>query len=271
MKQKEILVSKQTDIPYAEEYPIIIRDNETDYKAIINPDTNNTFAIVSKDYQLVPHRDVYEQIMNSDKFEIKRSAVYKKGRTLMIEIVPTETEKIELIPDTKDYVEPRARIFNSYDTTKALSVEGYGMRLVCSNGMIAPGFTSRYRKTHSFTNIDINDINRNIELALNTWTTSAEQLQYANTKKVDVAYTLALSKFPKRYLKPANELLLGKQTETVYNIWNALTNVVTHIVDDNVQTGTLVSYQKKANNVFKALNDPRAEPKLSSELPKLED
>jgi len=271
MKAQDLILKELKQIPAAEEQPVKIRNKDTNYKAIIDPKTNTTFAIVSKDYQLTQHQEVWKQVIKNKKYKIESAAIFKKGRVMMIELIPVEETKIELLPKSKDYLQPRVRIFNSYDSTKALSVQGYGMRLICSNGATAPGMTTRYKRRHAFKNIDLKVLDKQIDLALASWTTSAATLQKSASTTVLIKDALKeLGKFPKKYTEIALSNL-KKDKDTLYNIWNALTSAITHDMQPNVSTGTLVKYQNRVNRIFNLLNDPETDPVLNDNNPALEE
>lgn len=256
---KEINDLKLETIPLAKEEELILHNKPTGFKAIYNPDTKDVYTVTSDSYQLIQHRDVWNAVAKQTKFKIGETALYKNGGVMVIELLPKTETKEELIVGTKDFFEPRVRLINSYDTSKALSIQAYGMRLVCSNGMIAPGFVNRFKQAHTFQNIDIDSLGDKIELAMNSWVATRDQLKAAAAKNVNIEYAIhSVGKFPKKYADEVRSLLKPK-TDTLYNVWNAFTNVLSHQMKANVQTGTLIKYQQRANKVFTLLNDPQAE------------
>lgn len=258
-KREEIQNLKLETIPLAEEQGLQLYNKPTGFKAIYNPDTKAVYTVTSDSYQLIQHRDVWNAIAKLAKFKVGDTALYKGGGVMVIELLPKTPIKEELIVGTKDFFEPRVRIINSYDTSKALSIQAYGMRLVCTNGMIAPGFVNRFKQAHTFQNIDIETLGDKIELAMNSWTATRDQIKQASTKRVNIEYAIhSVGKFPKKYADEVRKLLKPK-LDTIYNVWNAFTNVLSHQMKENVQTGTLIKYQQRANKVFTLLNDPQAE------------
>jgi hypothetical protein len=205
-------------------------------------------------YQVVQHRDVIDQLQKdpefNQKYRIDTATVYKSGCVLMLEVVPLQKTEVEIVPG--DNIAPSVRIYNSYDSTKALIVESFGMRLICKNGAVAPGGVDRFHKAHTHQNADITQLNQAIEKAMATWEVSANTLRKAYTKNVDIEDTMKLLKnFPEKYKKIVIQNL--RRIDTLYNLWNALTNCITFEV--NVSTSTLISYQNMVNKIFKVLSE----------------
>lgn len=270
MKAKDIKIRNEGNllelIPLVDTAEISVRGNiEEGFKAIVNSD-GKTIAVQKKTYQLVQHRDVVSELLNNDdfkqKYKIVQATIYKSGCVMMLEIQPLHEQRVELVPG--DFLAPSVRVFNSYDSTKALIVESFGMRLICSNGAVAPAGVDRFHKTHTHQNANILELNAQIEKAMETWKVSAGTLQKAYTKVVDVEDTLKLLKnFPEKYRKIVIQNL--RRNDTLYNLWNALTNCITY--ETSVSTSTLVNYQNMVNKIFNVLNDPEVDPVLNEGSP----
>jgi len=269
MKQ-ELVVKEIKNIPEVEEIPIKVYEKDTKYKAIVQKENKKTLSVVGINYQLKQHKEIYEYISKLKDYQICYAEVFKNGKILMIEMIKKDEkeQKHELLPG--DFYLRKLRIFNSYDESYALSVQAYGLRLVCKNGMVAPGYTTRFKKVHTFKNINLEDLEKYIELADNAWKESEQVLQKANITKIDVDTTIVkyLKYFPKKYI----DLIRGKvkTVDTVYNLWNAVTNVVTYNMAPRLRTNTLVEYQRLANKVIQSINDPECEPVMKGSKPKSE-
>lgn len=240
------------------------------FKSIVNTN-GEEIAVQKKTYQLIQHKDVVSELLNDlnfqAKYKIVAATVYKSGCVMMLEVIPIIEQSVEIVPG--DVIHPSVRIFNSYDSTKALTVESFGMRQICSNGAVAPGGVDRFHKTHTHQNISINQVMPAIEKAMATWTVSAITLRKAYTKIVDVEDTLKLLKnFPEKYLKIVKADL--RRNDTLYNVWNALTSCISK--EMKVSTSTLVNYQRMVNKIFNVLNDPEEDAIVngSDELPETE-
>jgi len=246
-KWKEAKIESIFNIPWIQTVPVIIENKESGYKAIINPETKDTISIVTNAYQPIQHRDVYDVVAKLNKYKIKTASIYRHGRMLMVEIEERSPVKQELLPG--DYFENRIRIFNSYDGTRALSVQAYALRLVCKNGMIAPVSIHSFHKVHAFQNINLEEVERHVELASNLWIESRDLIRAATKTEINVAEVMEKFYFlPKKYAKMVVESLDTKAT--VYDTWNAMTNVISHEMEPKISTNNLVETQKEVNKIF---------------------
>jgi len=249
MKIQDLIVKNIGDIPTVEEAPVRVLGKNTDYKAIVNSD-KETVSIVSKNYQLVQHRDIWKKIHEMKQLKVKDAVIYRDGKVLLVELAESRPKKLELLEG--DYMTRRIRIFNSYDLTHALSVQSYGVRLVCTNGMIAPAFTERFRGRHTYNSINIGELNKYIKVAFEVWATTNKLFKKAEKTIVPVKDALKYMKYlPKKYQKIIIENLNKK--ENVYVIWNESTRTIAHDMTKNMQTASLVRHQRQANNLFKIL------------------
>ena len=175
-KPKESTIKSIHEIPWVAEVPIKVYRKESGYKALVNDKTKKTISIVSNAYQPIQHKDVWDEASKHKKYKIVKGQLYNRGRVFMIEIIDRKPAKVELVPG--DYMESRVRIFNSYDGSKALTVQSYGIRLVCSNGMVAPVMLSQFRKAHVYQNIQVPEIGKAIELGMAVWQGNTDYLVY---------------------------------------------------------------------------------------------
>ena len=137
-------------LPRAYEAPIAVLrgdkwiENEN-YKAIIG-ENGKVYDIVSKDYKLVEHEElvgIVLDILESRGLDIIdiEPVVSRDGAKMFCNITSKETEIVGEI------VRFGIRVTNSYDRSLGINVLGYGLRLVCKNGMVAPtGETVRYAR-----------------------------------------------------------------------------------------------------------------------------
>ncbi len=246
MEQEYVTIKKAEDIPDVREVPVEVLEQGTDYKAIVETDTNETLSIVSDKYQLTPHSSVWAQVKTLGKFKVTRAQLYKYGNAMIIEIRDKVAQNIEVMPG--DLIERQVRVINTYDLTRALSVQSIGLRLVCKNGAMAPGMVERFRKSHTYNNIDVNEIGKYVELSMEAWAKSGELLRLSAKQIVESKPTVEGLKFPKKY----TEIILEKldKKNDIYTIWNATTETITKDIAPNIQTAGLLEFQYKANSVF---------------------
>lgn len=246
--RQEYVIENVKQIPEVRIEPVkVLNQPVREFKAIVSNDDDNLLHVVGKDYQLTQHRDVYNMVASLRNYKIESATLYRSGRVLCIEVIPNDVDTIEFIP--KDGFHPMARIINSYDLTRALSVASYGLRLVCSNGMVAPVFTKRYRRHHSFSNISLKDVANAVKIAMNAWIESKDIIRRANNVRVDSEEAIKSLQYPKKYTERMVKEVETPE-DTVYNIWNGITWVISHQVQDNVQTDRLIEFQQTANKIF---------------------
>jgi hypothetical protein len=247
IKMKEISIHNIQGIPVVFQQDIELFDKPTGYKALVDEKTKETVSIVTDKYQPIQHRAVWIEAEKQKNYMIKTAQLYNKGKSFMIELKERTPHKVELLPG--DYLERGVRLFNSYNCTKALTVESYGLRLVCMNGMVAPMGIQRYHKAHVYNNIDINELGKYIELAMEAWVSSKEVFKKATQISMNVDKAIEkIGYLPKKYAKIITENLSKK--ETLYDIWNEVTRTITHDMAPNVSTNILVYAQKQANKVL---------------------
>jgi len=137
-------------LPRAYEAPIAVLrgdkwiENEN-YKAIVGED-GRVYDIVSKDYKLVEHEElvgIVLDILESMNLEVMdvEPVVSRYGAKMVCNITFREGKIMGEI------VRFGIRVTNSYDRSLGINVLGYGLRLVCKNGMVAPtGETVAYSR-----------------------------------------------------------------------------------------------------------------------------
>lgn len=269
LRTPELVLKAEKEIPIATEVPLSINGKEIPFKAITSAkDNTDVFNVVSKTYQLIQHKDVWNAVSKLKKYKIVESRIIKGGRIMMIELVNATETNIEVLP--KDFYQPRVRIFNSYDATRALSAQAFAIRLICTNGAVGIQKIGHHYKAHTHENINLKELTKFVEEAMAAWNVAAPVLRESAKFMIEPKQALAaIGKFPKKYAELALKQCNAKQ-DTLYNVWNAFTNIVTHQMKGNVATTTLVKYQSRVNRVFNLLNRPDADPIISDPHPRTE-
>jgi len=250
--ERETVVEDPLEIPLVCEYPVFLDTGSNfkeavGWKAITESITNRPLSIVSQRYSVVQHREVAAEVVGYCEqrgYGIVRMMLLQSGRKLMIEVKSGDMVEID-----GDEIEKRCLVYNSYNTSKALSVLTAGMRLVCSNGLVAPGFVERLRKVHVFKFFEIAKINQTIEAGFKAWDVSQDVLERAVNTMASTDKVLEFVKLPETYLKLAKERLAPR--ENLNEIWNCLTQILTH--ETGCGVNTTIEYYKEANKVFQFL------------------
>lgn len=233
-------------IPWVSEVPIIIKNKETGFKAIVDEISGDTIVIVPTKYQFIQHRVVAKQALEIEGLEAVDLMLLKGGKQLYIEL--RSKDKFELLP--QDYIERRVRIINAYDKNAYLTVQAYAMRLVCNNGMVAPRLIKEQRIIAFGKNIFKGEMEQAIKEAFDVWLGVKPLIEKAQQTTVSVKDFVAEfgNILPKKYMKLVLDNL--DERETVYDIWNQLTYVISHYIEPRVKKSCLVAVQKKVNKVL---------------------
>jgi len=248
-KWVETKVEEPNQVPVVDEVTLIAHDRETGYKAVVDKTTMDTICVVPMEYQLVQHQHVLKEVAKLDNYIIRKMELMENGRMIMIEVTEQQPKKIELMP--KDFIEVGARITNDYGKNAGLQVQGFGTRLVCSNGLVAPKFGNKIPVQAFGTAEFAEEMQMHIDNAFSIWedTKMTELFKYANETSVHVKDILEDHSFlPKKHMEEVIKNL--KDEETLYNIWNAYTQVITHQIAPNTKDLNTIGLQKRANKLL---------------------
>ena len=251
-KSQEVVVGKENQLPKVDEVELFAHDRETGTKAVVDLNTMETICVVNKENQIIQHQHVLEEVEKLENYIIKKQSLLHMGRVLMIELVEREPKQIELLPN--DFLECGAYVVNDYGKTRGLSVQGYGMRLICSNGVVAHK-AGRVMQVFAYGTAEFSEeLQAQIEASLSVWHQVQDLMQKANDVTISVKDMLEDHNFlPKKYMDLVIDRLDDK--ETIYNIWNTYTQVITHEIGPHVQTPGRLSLLKRANKILAIATD----------------
>ncbi|GAH31930.1 unnamed protein product, partial [marine sediment metagenome] len=245
-----VVIIEEKQLPTVEEVPLNAHDRETGYKAVVDLSTMDTICVVPNDNQIVQHNHVLKEVNKLDNYIVHKTELLKNGTMLMIELKEREPKQIELLP--KDFLEVSAYIFNDYKKSRGLSVLGGGVRISCTNQV-----TSLIKKKSlpvlAYGTAEFSaEIESQLTKCIEAWRDPAigEIMKLANETTVSIKdIATELPKLPKKY---TDEVMDGlKDQDTVFNIWNAYTQVITHKIAPGVRTLKQLSLQKRANKILK--------------------
>jgi len=121
------------------------------YTAIINPDTNDLFSIVSPKYKIVKHIDILSKVEDAIVKHIEYGA---PKRTIATFENGARMQAKYIFPDVSvnikgaDNIHPSIEIRNGYDGMWGFGVMFGAFRLVCSNGLVIGQKELNFRKKH---------------------------------------------------------------------------------------------------------------------------
>jgi hypothetical protein len=134
---------------------------DTQYDALYREEDGKQLSVVSRDYQLVTHKEAMEFVFNELDdmrlpFETKRIGLTNQGKRMLYEIeFPMEEFDI---PGDESKGTPTLLVTNSIDRSKSFTL-GFGTyRLICTNGMIIGERLFNVAETHYRENIKFAEI-----------------------------------------------------------------------------------------------------------------
>ena len=127
------------------------------YRAVVDRNTDRTFAIVKDGYQVVKHEDVIKSMdeLCTDFPEygepMREVWLSNYGGRMKTRWTFTDVDfKIgKLTSGEPDIVNPTLETFSSYDTSLAQTTLVGGFRMVCANGMQVGKVLGKYKRKHT--------------------------------------------------------------------------------------------------------------------------
>lgn len=138
------------------------------FKAVVNPDANHVYSIVSDDYRLIKHEEaaIMVEIAINDNPQLGKYGLntefYGEHDARMMRTYRFTDITTEIEPGDKVF--PELHLFNSYDTVWPFVILLGAFRLVCENGLVVGREFLHLRKRHVF-QIE-NDLKKQISKAL---------------------------------------------------------------------------------------------------------
>ena len=132
---------------------------DTGWDNIYRDDNGESLGVVSRDYKLVTHEEFLEKAIKGFKnlpdVKVDRFYLPDNGRRFCLNISFAKDYEVGKLEDgAKDLIRPGASLWNSFDRSLQWKIEGYFIRLICSNGMVtreaAYGVSKRHMKNFNF-------------------------------------------------------------------------------------------------------------------------
>ena len=249
MSESEIVIEADDKIPTIEEVELEAHDRDTGHKAVVDKSTMDTICVVPKDNYIIQHKHVLEELRKLDNFKINNILLSKAGARMEVELREIEPNKIELLPD--DFLECGAKVYNDYSIPRGLSVSGFGMRLVCSNGMVAPKVSRKMAVYAYGTNEFSTELLDQLNACFAIWQDPIvlETIKEAAETEVSVKDIIIEHDFlPGKYMKDVVDKL--KDKASLYDIYNAFTEVITHTIAPNIKSEAATGLLRRANKII---------------------
>jgi len=212
------------------------------YKAIVNPEIDKVYSIVSKDYKLIRHEDAVQRIETAidenrklGKYDTMTEFYNDGARMRMIFRFYEKSVEIK----KEDAVNPELHLFNSYDTTWPFIVIVGAFRFVCANGLVVGKKYLHLRKRHIY-HFDEMDLNEQVSTALKRFKLQSDQWKKWTDRQVtEKIYEnlMKIMKFGKKAIEMVEKQILSEAKDytdngfPIMNLWifyNVLTWYITH-------------------------------------------
>ncbi len=245
-----------------------------DFKAIVNPNTEEIISVVGSGYQLVQNADIFPQYdeaiymsnLNTNGMTRKVYTSHNEGRTKVEYRFPEHRVSIM----DNDEIDLTLTVLNSYDTSwRFRSILG-AFRLLCTNGMIVGTAFQQYQGKHTL-NLDTNRAIKDLALSLDFFEENANSWkEYPNVRvnafQVDRVFK-ALSKDSKSIrvaLDESHEGYVRRLGDNLWALFNTLTHWSTHYkVRNEANTSSIVlNREDKVRKVLPMLDDIRWSPQV---------
>ncbi len=227
-------------------------------KAVYRPDIDKTLGIVSKNYQIVPHKDVIETFDKCPTLYRRKATTCKEGAVLFADYdIGTNGDIKKEDVNVGDTISFGLRVFNSYNLYSGVGYEIVGNRLVCKNGMVLPKTLSRLSWRH-FENVDVDKFRElitfnmgNIDKTVEIWKTWSKTKAKENRIR---AFTDNAIKGGCLGQKVGAELTEKAVVENkkmgVWGVYNVFTAYVTHDLKVRNEENRLLSVREKEANLL---------------------
>ena len=243
--------------------------NVKDFKAIVNPETEEIISVVGSGYQLVQNADIFPQYdeaielsdLNTKGMERKVYTSHSGGRTKVEYTFPEHRVSIK----DDDELDLTLTVLNSYDTSwRFRSILG-AFRLLCANGMIVGTAFQQYAHKHTL-NLDTDRAIKDLALSLDFFEENANSWRdYPNVRvnafQVDKVFK-ALAKDSKSIrvsLDESHEGYVRRLGDNLWALFNTLTHWSTHYkVKNTANTSSIIiNREDKVRKVLPMLDDIR--------------
>jgi len=234
-------------------------------KALVNPENDSVFSVVTDDYDLITHQDalnnIEEVINNKVEFGAysKDVVFYPDSDNPDAAIKATYTFKdVDFKIGGGEIIHPTITVFNSYNKKFAYKVLFGAFRLVCSNGLVIGEKFVAYRKEHH-QNYDIqavaNILDSNMDKMadqINLWDKWLDRkVIEGDIKLID---KIGFNKTQKEELYFEKEVSTNHTMEDITNgisnywiFFNLIMQYITHKVNNGVLKERMIN---RARNLF---------------------
>jgi hypothetical protein len=223
------------------------------YMGIWNTSKDVLESIQSKDYRLVQHGEAFSPIV-----ETLQMAGYKNAKTRIYEgngkaVMTLLFPEIKVVPKDGNELMLGFMAKNSYNGSLAVSIEGYGFRGICSNGMIlGKSLLGSFREIHM--GRQHSTIRTSIHAFMEEIATRIPRVKTAIDMAIEEELTPELAKivlekvgFGTRRVEQFAEVYNQTQEPSRFGLYNAVTYFASH---DATSEATARRYELMAQKIL---------------------
>lgn len=210
-----------------------------DHRVIYNEDTKDIIAVVSSKYTLIRHEvfiDAVVEALKGTDYDVYAFVGYGKN----MEKLYIYTGKAEYIEIGDDRIRKGLVFSNSVDGSVSVRIKYNLFRLACRNGMVLKGATELIKHIHR--GVSINEdklydwVEEGIKIAEEQYVAIEKTIRVAMEKEIDIQATLEYltnRRYPKWLInalenRVRNAKLDGSRVKTAWDMYNEITNLLTH-------------------------------------------
>lgn len=215
---------------------------DRDLQAIVRTDTRQIIAVHGVRYKLVKNEEVFKPFddlvrstknLDTNGMRIVDQTSYIGGRTIRSYIFPEHRIQIGR-GRSKDKVEMRLNVINSYDGSTNMRFNLGGFRIVCANGMVIGDEVANYTSRHT-SGFSVMELKHRIAASLDNFLQVGEQWRlWARTPCTDKKALAVMTKIAGKSEKLLADLMMfwdlekAKLGDTMWALFNAMTYWSTH-------------------------------------------
>jgi hypothetical protein len=216
----------------------------SDYKAIVREDTNEPISIVKNSYQVVPNETLINKLMHElvlidTPFKIDPSHSFCENNRMRLQVTFPQLS----LKDDESRIALSLYLHNSYDMSEGVRMFWGAIRAICSNGSVFGKVLSQFYARHT-QGFQISNLRKTL--------TETYDMIPAIQNRINELRSLPVSAQVKEDLekevgkKMAKEVLPNADMLSQWQLYNALTHIISHSVEQRLRA----RYQIAVSKVF---------------------
>ncbi|TFB10210.1 DUF932 domain-containing protein [Candidatus Marinimicrobia bacterium MT.SAG.2] len=200
----------------------------TNYKSIIRADTNEVISIVKSSYKLVKNEDLIDILLEeltglSTPYTIRKTHSFCDNKRMRLEITFPELT----MHDENSQLELSLYLHNSYDLSESVRMRWGFFRLICSNGAILGKILAQTYSRHT-KGFKIANLKQSLTETYDRIPAIQNRIKHLESAPVTADL---MDRVENQVGKKLSKTVFEQNPETQWQMYNALTNYISHIMD----------------------------------------